>query len=446
MKKSRVHLESPFRVGSSDSWTLHVDDDGLISSGEHFVRLDMYPLVSPHAGKRHYGFVDIPLSGIREGETAFRYDFTRGTLSGTGGGKRGSPSRSWKGPLGERGYIKLHCSLWKGDGTENSELLETSSSVHFLSGGDGDVPMKQINIPVTDRCNLKCTMCPRQNTEGIVEADIEADVLGPLLDSCSEVVCVLLQGLGEPLLYPDLEHLVGEVGKRLPDGGEVGLTTNATILTVERAAGLMDAGIDFIYFSVDAASPRTYKKIRVGADLDRVRANIEGCAAYRSKRNLNKTRFMMNCVVMENNYRELPDYVRLSGELGIENVAFSHCIGSEDSAIDRKELAGIYNLARDIGQRAGINVYCPPAFPLKEERCLFMERVVALRSGEVLPCHAMAPGYSTSVRSRSFGNVRQSSLRDIWNHANFRTFRQRVAAGDFPGECTTCPCKAFLVP
>ncbi|HWR59188.1 MAG TPA: SPASM domain-containing protein, partial [Thermodesulfovibrionales bacterium] len=94
----------------------------------------------------------------------------------------------------------------------------------------------------------------------------------------------------------------------------------------------------------------------------------------------------------------------------------------------------------------GFNLYFPPLEKTKGEKCFFMERAVVLGQGDVVPCHAMAPGYCTKGKSRIFGNVRKKALKDIWEQEDFREFRHRVLTGDFPVECTGCECKAYLVP
>ena len=48
---------------------------------------------------------------------------------------------------------------------------------------------------------------------------------------------------------------------------EVGLTTNATMLNGDTCMKLLDSGLNFLYFSVDAATKPTYEAIRVGATL-----------------------------------------------------------------------------------------------------------------------------------------------------------------------------------
>jgi radical SAM protein with 4Fe4S-binding SPASM domain len=75
-----------------------------------------------------------------------------------------------------------------------------------------------------------------------------------------------------------------------------------------------------------------------------------------------------------------------------------------------------------------------------------MERLVLLADGDVIPCHAMAPGYSSEEHYHSFGNVRGGDLREIWESDDCRSFRRRVLAGDFPPECQGCDCSAYLVP
>ena len=65
---------------------------------------------------------------------------------------------------------------------------------------------------------------------------------------------------GEPLLRSDLEDLVTRISG-LEQISDVALTTNASLLTAERAASLRKAGVKRVNISLDAMTPEIYYQI-----------------------------------------------------------------------------------------------------------------------------------------------------------------------------------------
>lgn len=444
----RYEVELPYRIRGATPCKIKLQDPSLVGSKDHFLRFDLYPLVAPFYLKRHYGWWDIPLKHLRGTETEVDFDPLRGVVRLP---RFFLPIRirgRKSGPFEETGYCKLHVSLWE-YGRDEPRLLSTQEHLLLLLRGNDDLPLKGFNIPVTDRCNLKCRMCPRQSTEDLEEVDIDTVVLERLVDEASHVDSILLQGLGEPLLYGGMERLVRRLKSTMPPYGEIGFTTNATLLDTARAEAILDAGPDFIYFSVDGAARRTYEDARVGAEFAVVLKNIRDCVELRNSGGNGKPRLMMNFVLMDSNIHEIVAFTRLTAEIGVEYITFSRCLDSQSGglkALDSETLAPKFDEARKIGKENGINVFLPPLERADEEKCLFMERAVMLGTGEVLPCHAMAPGYNTNRKMKVFGNVRERSLSDIWKLPDTVEFRQRILAGDFPEECNGCECKAYLVP
>lgn len=430
------------------SGRLRFFDRNLYGSSDHFIRLDLYPLIAPSHMRRHYGWWDIPLKHIKQENTDLILDFNSRILSLNSEQGPLEIAQGWRGPIEEKGYCMLHVSLWD-KSKEQPRLMEVKSQPLVIATETADLPLKQINIPVTDRCNLKCTMCPRQNTKELAEVDIPSDVLFSLLKTSRNLSGILLQGLGEPLLYKNIFNVIGQLKQEMHCDSEVGLTTNATMLNGGTGEKLLDNGLDFLYFSVDAATRPTYGAIRIGADFDTVIENIGRCVRYKNTLGLNKPRFMMNFVITRQNAHEIAAFARLAKDLGIENVTYSHCLGAQSGKIelvDKGKLLEQFEEARAVTEGNGLNIYFPPLEKTKEEKCFFMERAVVLAQGDVIPCHAMAPGYGTKERSRIFGNIRKKSLDEIWSQHDFKEFRRRVLAGDFPPECTGCECKAYLVP
>lgn len=438
----------PYLLTGPTSGVITFFDRPLLGSDDHFIRLDLYPLIAPSHMRRHYGYWDIPLKHIQQTRTRFIFDPTGCITLPNNDAPPLEIMQGWRGSIEEDGYCTLHVSLWD-KSKDPPHMIEVESQPLVIAERGVNLPLKQINIPVTDRCNLKCTMCPRQNTEELVEVDISNDVLQSLLKTANKLSGILLQGLGEPLLYKNIFNLIEQLKRGMSADSEVGLTTNATMLNRDTGIRLLDSGVNFLYFSVDAAAKETYEAIRLGADFDSVIKNISQLSQSRTIRAMDIPRLMMNFVITQQNIYEIRDFAALARELGVENVTYSHCLGADSWEMtleDKKLLKEQFEAAKEVAAGNGLNIYFPPLEKVREEKCFFMDRAVVLAQGDVLPCHAMAPGYSTVTRKKIFGNIKQKSLDEIWDEADFREFRRRVLTGDFPNECSDCECKAYLVP
>jgi len=83
---------------------------------------------------------------------------------------------------------------------------------------------------------------------------------------------IKLNWRGEPLLHNDLVRFVRyakEIGVH-----EISLNTNGLLLTPDLAEDLALEGLDWLIFSVDGATKRTYEAIRQGSDFETVVKNI----------------------------------------------------------------------------------------------------------------------------------------------------------------------------
>ena len=92
-----------------------------------------------------------------------------------------------------------------------------------------------------------------------------------IVDEGSDFNCPSIepQGVNEPLLVRDFHKYV----RYAYDKGfmDIMINTNASALTAKRSQQLLDSGITRLRFSLDAATPETYKKVRVGSrPLDEV--------------------------------------------------------------------------------------------------------------------------------------------------------------------------------
>lgn len=125
----------------------------------------------------------------------------------------------------------------------------------------------RITIELTNRCNVSCTFCNRQKVDMEI-GDMEPALYYKIIDEAAEhlPVKLVLFFRGESLLVPDLvKYIRYAKGKGL---GPIQLASNALALTKELAEGLIDSGIDFISFSLDTLNPEVYKESRLTGDLE----------------------------------------------------------------------------------------------------------------------------------------------------------------------------------
>ncbi len=126
-----------------------------------------------------------------------------------------------------------------------------------------------------------------------------------------------LTGGGEPLqnrAIPEMTRIAKQAGC------QVGFSTNGMQLTRELAQKLVNTGLDWISFSVDAADAETYNRIRQGANFETVMENIRGLGEVKRAQGSQSPEIMMVFVMMvgeHENYRQLPDFIRLASSLGV---------------------------------------------------------------------------------------------------------------------------------
>lgn len=97
--------------------------------------------------------------------------------------------------------------------------------------------------------------------------------------------------------------------------------------------------------------------------------------------------------------------------------------------------------AKAVAQQLGLDLQLPNTVPTQVRRCDFVEDGSAFVSwdGDLHPCYFLwhrfachLAGLVKEVRPRTFGNVANRELLDIWNADEWRTFRGDVTAYDFP--------------
>jgi sulfatase maturation enzyme AslB (radical SAM superfamily) len=133
-----------------------------------------------------------------------------------------------------------------------------------------------VQIETAMACNLRCPMCPvpthKTHMDGRPAGAMPLATFERIIEQISDKPRVIgLTMMGEPMINKNLVQFVQIAKAR---GHYVAMTTNGTLLNEAKAKALLEAGIDMMKISFDGASKETYERIRIGADFDKVVANV----------------------------------------------------------------------------------------------------------------------------------------------------------------------------
>jgi MoaA/NifB/PqqE/SkfB family radical SAM enzyme len=302
-------------------------------------------------------------------------------------------------------------------------------------------------------CNLRCGMC--NHWRWASDAPLKLDQLNPIVDELAELGCrkIHLSG-GEPTLHPHLADLVAHISGR---GLRVTMTTNATMITRERAGLLAEAGLNGVNVSIDSPNPHLHDRIR-GVKGSWKRA-VKGCRALRKE--LKKGKVRINTVVGRLNYASLVDLPDMAAELGVD---FLNLIPLDEHTGDLQRLSkrqiGDYNehIAPVVAEKSltlGLMQHPSQAYPFGltyqaarlskngfyaqgyyEQRPCFAPWTHALidHLGRVSICCMLREG-------PIMGDLRQQSFAEIWTGANYTALR---TAETLPLFATCRRCDDFL--
>ena len=172
-------------------------------------------------------------------------------------------------------------------------------------------------VEVTTCCNLQCGMCVKQNgMGGIPEGSMSPETFERLAPAFPHLDSLVLNGIGEPLLHPYLEMFISRARSLLPKNAWVGFQSNGMALTDDRAASLVDAGLDRICISLDTVSDDSFRSIRSGGEMGGIVAAFASLKRAQARNRGRDLRIGIEFVLMRNNLADLPEAIRWAGRSG----------------------------------------------------------------------------------------------------------------------------------
>src|SRR6516162_6387220 len=312
-------------------------------------------------------------------------------------------------------------------------------------------------LETTNRCNLLCTTCPRTFEDLEPPADMSWELFTSIVDQFPRIARVVLHGVVEPMMVRALPRMVRHLKDR---GVYVLFNTNGTLLTQRAGQLLIDAGLDELRISLDAASAQSFALVR-GRDLfARIVRNVRAFTALQSGLQCTTPRVSLWLTGLKETIAELPAFVRLAHELGVPEVYLQRLVyfaegqglARSESALfeqvetgDEAHIRAAQTLAQSLGIAFNASGATEPGTSLRQQReqqpwslCRRPWTLMYFTAhGKALPC-CIAPFSMRGYASFTLGDATQQSLREIWNGAQYREFRRALLSEQPPTACARC--------
>jgi len=318
-------------------------------------------------------------------------------------------------------------------------------------------------------CPFSCAMCHFKKSK---PKNMSRALLEKIEPFFKDLEVMAIHGQGEPLLG-DIEYFVEQSVKN-----DFVLHMNTTgFLLTKRTSDLLSSTRLSIRFSIHAGIAETYKRI-MGHDLGRTKRNISYLVT-RAKRSENGHDFWFSFIVMKENIDEIEEFLHLAQDCGVESVRFMRLIPNWQSVKgvrmkDRqfkfkyseqfnrrvrgeflRRLPAYQDLANKLGIKiefGSIESHKGGQHPLREmmnsaTAGLFGRGVFPLLG---IPGSCLAPWFGQLVvnqkgdvrlccaTTHTLGNLKESTLPEIWNSNKMKAIRKAFAEGRNPKVCGYC--------
>jgi MoaA/NifB/PqqE/SkfB family radical SAM enzyme len=327
---------------------------------------------------------------------------------------------------------------------------------------DGDMATQGpvcLYLETTNRCNLLCTTCPRTYEELEPPADMSWELFRTIVDQIPGLSRAVLHGVGEPMLVKQLPRMVRYLKDR---GTYVLFNTNGTVLNEKNGRALIDADLDELRVSFDAANAKSYRAIRGKNYFNRILKNVRAFRELQDREGKLKPRVSAWLTGMRETVEQLPDFVRVAADTGVKEVYLQRLVFFEENAIGKArpdqalyeqlsgEEAAHIDRAAAVAHSLGVTFSASgaasePGMSLKRQdngspwsMCRRPWTVMYFTAnGRALPC-CIAPFSQRGYENYTLGDATRQTLREIWTGDAYRDFRKGLLSDKPPAACASC--------
>lgn len=325
--------------------------------------------------------------------------------------------------------------------------------------------LTRLVVKPTLRCTANCSSCESRRSlhrslqhEQMLTIDEWRRVFE---DAASLGVQRLDISGGEPTLYRQLPELI-RLGRSF--GWYVNLNTNGTFIKSENVKSLLDAGLNSIYVSLYGASPQLHDALRHQRGLwDRATNAVRLLALLGA--GYEDFSVKIQTLICRLNFLEIPKLIGLGHQLGAKEIAISYLEGDFHGKLQltptdirsfranvipdcltvvsrlplgaQEKSKAMDDVRQIFSDNLSVEQWASSTYrPNEKEKCTRPNWFsIVLANGDVHPCNMVEYTHAPVM-----GNLRSSSLKDVWNDSPFVLFRERLF-----DSCKRCPINLYTV-
>lgn len=327
----------------------------------------------------------------------------------------------------------------------NSGLLKYAGNRWYSfknrqAGGTLQGYPSSILLELTNHCNLRCGICPRESEPGheMNQGFMEFGLFKSIIDECYPYLdSVGLTGLGETFLYKKIVEAVDYIHEK-NKGIVTFISTNAHVKSIPAKLEQLAGRIDTVQVSIDGTGD-VYDQIRSKGDFGTFKGILSECAEVLKG---SSTDLMLNMVIVPENAETINAVLDLAHELGIGYLHLNtvNWVANPERCQDYEffqtfEFKELWHMAFVKAERLGIyltgfDFHTPPQF----QKCsLAWNQLYVTWDGYLAVCCA-----KPFPKLKHFGNVNKQSLIDCINSPEFREFRGQWLKNETPAYCSGC--------
>ncbi|MDO8803071.1 MAG: radical SAM/SPASM domain-containing protein [Elusimicrobiota bacterium] len=283
------------------------------------------------------------------------------------------------------------------------------------------------NVELTNKCPMRCVMCPRTRNMTRAQGFMEFAVFKSIADQYAAANPAgaatdnfWLHHFGESLLHPELGKFIRYAVSR---NVKASLSVNPFLLSPEVSRDLLEAGIRVLYISLDGHDDASFERIRgVKNAFEPSKKNL--LAFLKLKLELKSAaRVSLSMIDFEENQESIEVMRRFWAQVpGIDEFKCKTFVTWDGEAPDVNALAGTGRDSRE-SRKLHSAVGCLSPW----------RHMTVAWDGDVLPC---CFDYD---KKYVLGNVKEQSLAEIWNGERMQSLRKEFLSNNVSNRlCRSC--------
>ncbi len=281
-----------------------------------------------------------------------------------------------------------------------------------------------------------------------------------IVDQVPGIERAVLHGVGEPMLVKHLPRMVRYLKDR---GTYVLFNTNGTVLNEKNGRALIEAGLDELRVSLDAANADSYKAVRGKDYFGRILRNVRAFRALQEREGARAAAGLGLADRPQGDHRRAArlrarsrprsgsrrsissawcSSSRMRSGTRAPDQALYEQLTREEAGISRRRARSPHSLGITFSASGAAS---EPGMSLKRSddgspwsMCRRPWTVMYFTAnGRALPC-CIAPFSQRGYENYTLGDATQQSLREIWNGPAYQSFRDALLSDAPPAACGSC--------